>query len=90
MYLESLKLLRFIGTGIFSNRIALYQGVTEGDNSEIQKVAFRKEKRHGTRNLENDLFLGHLQPPEEKNSEDLAILILELDDNLVIVDKREV
>ena len=55
-----------------------------------RKVTIRKERRHGTRNLEKDLFLGHLQPPVDKNSEELAILILEFDDNLVIGDKREV
>ena len=39
--------------------------------------------------LTKDLFLGHLQPPVDKNPEDLAMLILEFDDNLVILDKRE-
>ena len=34
---------------------------------------FRNEGRHGTGNLKND------QPPLDKNSEDLAILILEFD-----------
>ena len=67
---ESLKLLRFIGIGIFSNQIALHQGVTQGDNLEIQKAVFRKERRHGMRNFEKDLFLGHLQPPVDKYSED--------------------
>ena len=43
-------------------------------------LKFRKKRRHETGNLKTDLFLGHLQPPLEKNSEDLAILILELDD----------
>ena len=68
----------------------MYQGVTQGDNLEIKKAVFRNKRHHGTRNLEKDLFLGNLQPPVDKNSEDLAILILEFDDNLVIVDKREV
>ena len=38
------------------------------------------ERRHETRNLQKDLFLGHLQPGVGKNSKDLAILILEFDD----------
>ena len=34
--LESLKLQRFIGIlAIYFNQIALYHGVTQGDNSEI-------------------------------------------------------
>ena len=41
---------------------------------------FRNERRHGTRNLENALFLSHLQPPKDKNSKHLAVLILEFDD----------
>ena len=43
-------------------------------------LKFRKKRRHETGNLKTDLFLVHLQPPLEKNSEDLAILILEFDD----------
>ena len=41
---------------------------------------FLKERRRATRNLEKDLFLGHLQPGVGKNTKDLAILILEFDD----------
>ena len=41
---------------------------------------FLNERRHGTGNLSKDFFLGHLQPGVGKNSKDLAILILELDD----------
>ena len=59
---ESLKLLRFIGIGIFSNQIALYQG----DNSEMQNAVIRNKGCHGTGNLEKDLFLGHLQPRVDK------------------------
>ena len=43
-------------------------------------VYFGNERRHGTRNLKKDLFLGHLQPPKDKNSKHLAALILEFDD----------
>ena len=38
--LEGLKLLRFIGIYFFPNQIALYYGVTQGDNSEIQNAVF--------------------------------------------------
>ena len=37
---------------------------------------FRNERRYGTGNL----FLGYLQPPIDKSSKHLAILILEFDD----------
>ena len=40
---------------------------------------FLNERRHGTRNLQRDILLGHLQPGGGKNSKDLAILILEFD-----------
>ena len=39
---------------------------------------FGNEKRHGTGNFTKDLFLGRLQPPLDKNLEDLAIFILNL------------
>ena len=48
----------------FFNQIALYHGVKQGDNSEIQN--FRNERRHGAGNLKKDLFLGHIQPPIDK------------------------
>ena len=32
---------------------------------------FRNETSQGNGNLRKDLFLGHLQPPLDKNSEDL-------------------
>ena len=38
---------------------------------------FQNERRHATGILKKDLFLGHLQPPIDKNSKHLAILILE-------------
>ena len=41
---------------------------------------FLNERRHGTENFKNDFFLGHLQPPLDKSSEDFTILILEFDD----------
>ena len=47
---------------------------------KFKMLKFQKKRRHETGNLKTDLFLGHLQPPLEKNSEDLAILILEFDD----------
>ena len=40
--LEMLKLLSFIGVDIFFNQIALYHGVTRGDNLEIQNAVFSK------------------------------------------------
>ena len=47
---------------------------------KFKMLYFRNERRHGTGNLTKDLFLGLLQPPIDRNSEDLAILILEFDD----------
>ena len=50
---------------------------------KIQKFKFvyiQNERRYGARNFYKDLFLGHLQPGVGKNSEGLAILILEFDD----------
>ena len=41
---KRLKLLRFIGMGIFCNQIALYRGFTQGDNSEIQNTVFSTRK----------------------------------------------
>ena len=46
---------------------------------KFKMLYFLNERRHGTRNLQKDLFLGHLQPGVG-NSKDLAILILEFDD----------
>ena len=40
--LKRLKLLRFPQIEIFSNQIALYHGVTQGNNSEIQNAVFSK------------------------------------------------
>ena len=53
---------------------------------KIQKFKFvyiQNERRYGARNFYKDLFLGHLQPGVGKNSEGLAILILEFDDVMV-------
>ena len=48
---------------------------------------FQNERRHGTRKLKKVLFLhvtvGHLQPPKDKNSRHLAILILQFDEIIV-------
>ena len=42
---EKLKLLRFLEIDIFFNEnIALYYGVTQGDNSEVQNAVFSKRK----------------------------------------------
>ena len=41
---------------------------------------FLNERHHGTRNLQRDLLLGHLQPGVGKNSKNLAIWILVFDD----------
>ena len=60
--LERLKLPRFIGMDIFFNQVALYHGVTQGDNSEIQDaVLFLKRKTLLNWKLEKNSFLGHLQ-----------------------------
>ena len=44
--LETLRMLRFIGIDIFFNQITLnlYHGVTQGDNSEIQKCCIFETK----------------------------------------------
>ena len=47
---------------------------------KFKMLYFRNERRHGARNLIKDLFLSHLQPPKDKNSKPLAVLILEFDD----------
>ena len=49
---------------------------------KIKMLYFQKERRHGTGNFKRDLFLGRLLPPLDKNSEDLAILILEFFDDV--------
>ena len=56
--LETLRLLRFTGIDICFNQITLYHD----------------ERRHGTRNLKKDLFLGHLQPHIDKSSNTLPDL----------------
>ena len=48
---------------------------------------FKMTSRNGK--LGKRLFLGHLQPLVDKTSVDIAILIIEFDDNLGIVVKRE-
>ena len=50
---------------------------------KIKLVYFQNERRYGARNSYKDVFLGHLQPGVDKNSEGLAILILEFDDIMV-------
>ena len=52
----------------------MYHGVTQGDNSEIQNAVFLKQKTSWNWKLERNLFLGHLQPRLDINSEDLVIL----------------
>ena len=47
---------------------------------KFKMLYFLNKRHHGTRNLQKDLFLGHLQPGVGKNSKGLAILILEFDD----------
>ena len=47
---------------------------------KFKMLYFRNERRHGTRNLTKDLFLGHLPPPKDKNSKHLEVLILEFDE----------
>ena len=47
---------------------------------KFEMLYFRNERRYGTGNLKKDIFLSHLQPPLETNSEDLAISSSEFDD----------
>ena len=44
---------------------------------------FQNERRYKAGNFYKDLLFGHLQPGVHKNSEGLAILILEFDDVMV-------
>ena len=48
-----------------------------------QNAVFSKLKTSRNWKLEKRFILGHLQPPLDKNSEDLAILVLEFDDVIV-------
>ena len=50
---------------------------------KFKMLYLRNERRHGTGNLKKDIFLGHLQPPIDKNSKQLSSLILEFDDATV-------
>ena len=59
--------------------MSLYHGVVQGNNSEIQNAVFSKRKTSWNRKLEKGLVLSHLQPPLDKNSEEVAILILAFD-----------
>ena len=48
---------------------------------KYKMLYFSKRKScYGTGNLKKDLFLGHPQPPKDKNSKHLTVLILEIDD----------
>ena len=61
--LERIKLLRFIGIDFFPSQIALYHGIAQGDRDlEVQNALFSKRRQDGTKNLKNDLFIGHVQP----------------------------
>ena len=65
---------------LYSVRV-LYTVRGPGPQSSFYTNRFRNERRLGTRNLKNDSFRGHLQPPIDKNSNHIsAILILEFDD----------
>ena len=85
--LETLKLLKFIGIDcflffffsffcfcFFFNQIALYHGVTQGDNCRI----FETKDVTELENWKQIIFLGHPQLPSDKNSEDLAILVFRI------------
>ena len=68
------ELLKIIRRDLFLTRELCrghYLGVTQGANPEIQKMLYFQNEY---------LFLGLLQPGVDKNSEDLAILILGFDD----------
>ena len=47
---------------------------------KFKMLYLQNERLYGTENLQNDFFLGHLQPSVDKNSEGLAILSLEFYD----------
>jgi len=58
-----------------------YRGVTQGEYSEIQNVVFSKRKTLRDWELvEGFISIGRLQLDVDKNSEDLANLILGFDD----------
>ena len=45
---------------------------------KFEILHFRNERRHGTGNLEKDIFFGYLQPPIDDTSEDHANLMISL------------
>ena len=74
-----LKLLRFIGIDIFFKVIDMVSSKVIIRNFKM--LYFRNERYHATRWLKKDLLVGLLQPHIDKNSEDLATLILEFDES---------
>ena len=50
---------------------------------KFKMLYFQNETHYGAENFCKDLFLGPLQPGIHRNSESLAILILEFDDIVV-------
>ena len=79
------KLAKIIRRDLFFDRTVLSRELAwcHAGRVKIRKfkmLYFLNERRHGTRNLQKDLFLGRLQPGVGKNSKDLAIFILGFDD----------
>jgi len=50
---------------------------------KFKMLYFQNERFYGAGNFYKDLCFGHLQPGVHKNSEGLAIFILEFDDVMV-------
>ena len=78
---KRLKLLRFIGIEIFFQQVC-YMVSGKVTIRKFKMLYFRNERyhMHGARHLKKYLFLRLIQPYIDKNSEDLATLILEFDD----------
>ena len=80
------KLLKILRRELFINqtslpRLPLCHALWNFGNSKY--CFFQNERRHKAGNFYKDLLFGHLQPGVHKNSEGLAILILEFDDVMV-------
>ena len=81
MYLKGSNLLRFIEIDIFFNQIALYHGVTQGDNSEIQNAVFSTRKTSRNCKLEKRLISRSSSTSVTKKIQrTLRFFILEFDD----------
>ena len=66
--------MRFIGIYFFFQPNSFVSCKVTIQN--IKMLYFRNERCYATGNLKKDLFMDHLVPPLDKNSEDLVIMML--------------